>query len=438
MSFPLLQEYRCNNPLNGLNTCVNKDSLRLDLQPANRTPKPRYHRAQSLKTSEPINPAHFSVILPKNLLKSSNSLMDLRDCGIDGDDAPKSTTIQRHSSFNRKTVSLKRLSRFVTPDSATNPIGQTAIEEHLSSLSDSISSNGNWKLQSIPSSYKEIMDTNVLNEEFFDQQAAIWELIQTEHCFLSQLATIKNVFLYCLDSLKSADLLATDGTNYHKVFGNIDEIYLAHLCFWKNTLLPCLQKARLYHIPFCLSDLVRRFPNCKELFLVHEDYCISHNNNLQELDKAMKIPEFKTYIKWCEARPECQRLHLKDFLAKPMQRVTKYPLLLKAILKKTQSNDVQEQLTAIIEGAEQLVQAINLAMHNNEELAKVREVSQRITSYNMGDFPRGWEEFLQPYMRLDLMAPMPGIDRMHHRKLLLDGTLRYKDSFSKVSRLTNQ
>lgn len=24
MSFPLLQEYRCNNPLNGLNTCVNK------------------------------------------------------------------------------------------------------------------------------------------------------------------------------------------------------------------------------------------------------------------------------------------------------------------------------------------------------------------------------------------------------------------------------
>ena len=53
----------------------------------------------------------------------------------------------------------------------------------------------------------------------------------------------------------------------------------------------------LYHVPISLSELVRRFPNCKELFLVHEEYCISHNTNLQELDKAMKNPEFKTCIK---------------------------------------------------------------------------------------------------------------------------------------------
>ena len=41
---------------------------------------------------------------------------------------------------------------------------------------------------------------------------------------------------------------------------------------------------------------------------------------------------------------------------------------------------------------EQLVQAINLAVQNKEEISKVKEVAQRITSYNMGDFPRGWEE----------------------------------------------
>ena len=41
-------------------------------------------------------------------------------------------------------------------------------------------------------------------------------------------------------------------------------------------------------------------------------------------------------------------------------------------------------------------------------------------------------QFLHPYMQLDLMAPMAGVDHMHHRKLLLDGALRYKDSFSKV------
>ena len=38
------------------------------------------------------------------------------------------------------------------------------------------------------------------------------------------------------------------------------------------------------------------------------------------------------------------------------------------------------------------MQAINLAVHHKEEMSKVKDVAQRITSYNMGDFPRGWEE----------------------------------------------
>ena len=47
-------------------------------------------------------------------LHTSNSLMDLRSCGMDGDDTGhKSVTVHRQSSFSRKAASLKRLSRFV-------------------------------------------------------------------------------------------------------------------------------------------------------------------------------------------------------------------------------------------------------------------------------------------------------------------------------------
>ena len=47
-------------------------------------------------------------------LHTSNSLMDLRSCGMDGDNTgPKSVTVHRQSSFSRKAASLKRLSRFV-------------------------------------------------------------------------------------------------------------------------------------------------------------------------------------------------------------------------------------------------------------------------------------------------------------------------------------
>ena len=51
---------------------------------------------------------------------------------------------------------------------------------------------------------------------------------------------------------------------------------------------------------------------------------------------------------WCEARPECQRLKLKDFLAKPMQRLTKYVLLLRNITKATEEPSQVERMDNIV------------------------------------------------------------------------------------------
>lgn len=43
--------------------------------------------------------------------------------------------------------------------------------------------------------------------------------------------------------------------------------------------------------------------------------------------------------KWCESQTECERLRLTDLLAKPMQRLTRYSLLLRAIAKRTDDRD---------------------------------------------------------------------------------------------------
>lgn len=45
------------------------------------------------------------------------------------------------------------------------------------------------------------------------------------------------------------------------------------------------------------------------------------------------------FFQWCENHKLCNRLKLTDLLVKPMQRLTKYPLLIKAILKKTQDQN---------------------------------------------------------------------------------------------------
>ena len=48
---------------------------------------------------------------------------------------------------------------------------------------------------------------------------------------------------------------------------------------------------------------------------------------------------------WCEEHRFCtDRLKLNDLLVKPMQRVTKYPLLLRAIYNKTMDDDDIKEL----------------------------------------------------------------------------------------------
>ncbi len=54
------------------------------------------------------------------------------------------------------------------------------------------------------------------------------------------------------------------------------------------------------------------------------------------------------YVQWVENHPQCERMRLGDMQAKPHQRITKYPLLLKAVLKTTQDPHVQHRLRGMV------------------------------------------------------------------------------------------
>ncbi len=54
------------------------------------------------------------------------------------------------------------------------------------------------------------------------------------------------------------------------------------------------------------------------------------------------------HVQWVETHPQCDRMRLGDMQAKPHQRITKYPLLLKAVLKTTQDPDVQLGLRGMV------------------------------------------------------------------------------------------
>lgn len=51
---------------------------------------------------------------------------------------------------------------------------------------------------------------------------------------------------------------------------------------------------------------------------------------------------------WAEKQEQCSRLKLSDMLVKPHQRLTKYPLLLKSILKKTDDPRSRDAITTMV------------------------------------------------------------------------------------------
>lgn len=53
-------------------------------------------------------------------------------------------------------------------------------------------------------------------------------------------------------------------------------------------------------------------------------------------------------MQWAETDKQCNRLKLADMLAKPHQRLTKYPLLLKTILKKTDEQTSKDALNHMV------------------------------------------------------------------------------------------
>lgn len=53
-------------------------------------------------------------------------------------------------------------------------------------------------------------------------------------------------------------------------------------------------------------------------------------------------------IQWGETHKQCNRLKLADMVAKPHQRLTKYPLLLKSVLKKTDDPSARDILNSMV------------------------------------------------------------------------------------------
>ncbi|XP_070587022.1 kalirin isoform X9 [Erythrolamprus reginae] len=140
------------------------------------------------------------------------------------------------------------------------------------------------------------------------------ELIQTEKDYVKDLGTVVEGFMKRIEEKGvPEDMKGKDKI----VFGNIHQIYDWHKDFFLAELEKCLQE----------------HDRLAQLFIKHERRLHMYVVYCQNKPKSEYIvAECGTYFE--EVQQEInQRLTLSDFLIKPIQRITKYQLLLKDFLK---------------------------------------------------------------------------------------------------------
>ncbi|XP_062354317.1 kalirin-like isoform X3 [Cinclus cinclus] len=140
------------------------------------------------------------------------------------------------------------------------------------------------------------------------------ELVQTEKDYVKDLGTVVEGFMKRMEEKGvSEDMKGKDKI----VFGNIHQIYDWHKDFFLAELEKCLQE------PERLAQLFIKHERRLHMYVV---YC--QNKPRSEYIVA----EYETYFE--EVQQEIsQRLTISDFLIKPIQRITKYQLLLKDFLR---------------------------------------------------------------------------------------------------------
>uniref|UniRef100_A0A8C1GAS6 Pleckstrin homology domain containing, family G (with RhoGef domain) member 5b n=1 Tax=Cyprinus carpio TaxID=7962 RepID=A0A8C1GAS6_CYPCA len=270
-------------------------------------------------------------------------------------------------------------------------------------------------------------DPETLSRRQFQQQEAVWELIQTEASYIKKLRVITDLFLCGLLNLQDNSLLVE--VEPPRLFSNIHEIVRLHSTLWVQVMLPVLEKARSTKSLIDPADLEQGFSTFASRFQPYVRYCMEEESCMEYMRSLLRDNEiFKIYVTWAETNKQCNRLKLADMLAKPHQRLTKYPLLLKTILKKTDDQTSRDALNNMVTCVESFINSVDSQMRQKQEQQKLATISARVESYEAVEgASEEVEKALKEFNRIDLTAPMMDTSPEAIRQLHLEGALRMKE-----------
>ncbi|NWU45015.1 MCF2L factor, partial [Hylia prasina] len=190
---------------------------------------------------------------------------------------------------------------------------------------------------------KEVTENGVMGQ-------IINELIETERVYVEELQSIIEGYASEMDNPNLVHLIPSALQNKKEIlFGNLPEIYYFHNRIFLKEIENCIENPEL---------LARCFLKRKEDLQIYEKYC----QNKPRSEALWRQCGDSIFFQECQRKLD-HKLSLDAYLLKPVQRITKYQLLLKEMLKCSKNSEGTAELEEALATVLDIIKSVNDSMH---------------------------------------------------------------------------
>ncbi|KAM6284941.1 pleckstrin homology domain-containing family G member 7 isoform 3-T3 [Spheniscus humboldti] len=215
------------------------------------------------------------------------------------------------------------------------------------------------------------------------KEAAVWELFTSECTyFLDHLLVLKMIFMNTLKYLQSNEFLLD--VDLWRLFANLEELNKISLSFLKTFFETVKEHVSKSESPTDFSSILRKFFQ-GDLCQTHQIYCLNYTSAVFYLENLRQREDFGIYLKWCEQNEQCKRLHLPELLVAPLHRLTRYPLLLSNIWKRSTDETEKDFIWSLKEKVEKSIRDLEGKVKWLDNFQKFRQLQEVII------WPQVWD-----------------------------------------------
>ncbi|XP_073473267.1 intersectin-1 isoform X3 [Aquarana catesbeiana] len=203
------------------------------------------------------------------------------------------------------------------------------------------------------------------------RQGYIHELIVTEENYVNDLQLVTETFH---KPLLESELLTEK--EVAMIFVNWKELIMCNIKLLKALRVRKKMSGEKMPVKMIGDILTAQLPHMQPYIR----FCSCQLNGAALIQqKTDEVPEFKEFVKRLAMDPRCKGMPLSSFILKPMQRVTRYPLIIKNIIENTPENHPDHShLKQALEKAEELCSQVNEGVREKENSDRLEWIQAHV------------------------------------------------------------